>query len=366
MSDLSERYKEAADNLQISSDFKERTAEKMKAVRDGKADRGNSRRIVMLRTVSSVAAALVIVAGAFALRQSDDAVFSTESMAASETDANDSIIGTLEADVTEAVTEESSVMRAMPDNEENTEGSSSDEADNAAPEPSPAAYGIAPAALLPEETEDTVTETSVTEASVMNETEEPKAAVTSEDDAFADSGAVEVTTDALDDSAEEDVFCPEYEDIGFFRIGRGIDFSASESGSEFDDGQSYATVIPVFTEINEEETAEIYTSKTFTDSEKLSEILNKLAEYAEEGTEEISASSPSGSRYIIDLADDRGNALRVCAGTGFISFSQHSDEGIIYYTFRLDDNENADIEQYLYGLISSEDETIVSDDEMMF
>lgn len=395
MSDFSNKYKSAVEEMKISPDFKERTEKMMIELRDSENAPKRSH-IRLYRSLSVIAAAAACVAVAFSLnrtgvfdKDSDPAVIVTDTIEtrALETTAD---IPAEEAPVQEAP--EADIPEA-----DIPEAESVDE------------YSIASADSIPipdftepvhDETASEVTEASIavfeapvtTAASVVGEFHdaqvsepakkaEPVPQPPAETHAVAQEAEPEEAVeeelelesaeytppagsytgsdinDSEDETEDDSELSPSLPEAGEGVSGSGDDmgaalvsdfsraenFSAKEAVSGFKAASSSAVIIPSvsgYDDANGSVTS--YSSRKVRGIKDLDSLEKELYIHTEDQTASAVTAVPSDSRYIVDLADDQGNSLRIYIGSSYICFLL-TDGSLFSY----------DLTEYEYSAIDS-------------
>lgn len=395
MSDFSNKYKSAVEEMKISPDFKERTEKMMIELRDSENAPKRSH-IRLYRSLSVIAAAAACVAVAFSLnrtgvfdKDSDPAVIVTDTIEtqALETTAD---IPAEEAPVQEAP--EADIPEA-----DIPEAESVDE------------YSIASADSIPipdftepvhDETASEVTEASIavfeapvtTAASVVGEFHdaqvsepakkaEPVPQPPAETHAVAQEAEPEEAVeeelelesaeytppagsytgsdinDSEDETEDDSELSPSLPEAGEGVSGSGDDmgaalvsdfsraenFSAKEAVSGFKAASSSAVIIPSVSGYDDENgSVTSYSSRKVRGIKDLDSLEKELYIYTEDQTASAVTAVPSDSRYIVDLADDQGNSLRIYIGSSYICFLL-TDGSLFSY----------DLTEYEYSAIDS-------------
>lgn len=97
---------------------------------------------------------------------------------------------------------------------------------------------------------------------------------------------------------------------------------------------STLSITPNFEEYSETEGGLIALDPLFTENtEEIKNIIEDIAYCTKEKTCSLQLEAPSGSRYIIDLADDQGSCLRIYTGNNYIAFMSSGAYGAEYYVF---------------------------------
>ena len=373
MSDFSNKYKSAVEEMKISPDFKGRTEKMMIELRDSENAPKRSH-IRLYRSLSVIAAAAACVAVAFSLnrtgvfdKDSDPAVIVTDTIEtqALETTAD---IPAEEAPVQEAP--EADIPEA-----DIPEAESVDE------------YSIASADSIPipdftepvhDETASEVTEASIavfeapvtTAASVVGEFHdaqvsepakkaEPVPQPPAETHAVAQEAEPEEAVeeelelesaeytppagsytgsdinDSEDEAEDDSELSPSLPEAGGGVSGSGDDmgaalvsdfsraenFSAKEAVSGFKAASSSAVIIPSVSGYDDENgSVTSYSSRKVRGIKDLDSLEKELYIHTEDQTASAVTAVPSDSRYIVDLADDQGNSLRIYIGSSYICF----------------------------------------------
>lgn len=402
MSDFSNKYKSAVEEMKISPDFKERTEKMMIELRD--SENAPKRSYIRLyRSLSVIAAAAACVAVAFSLnrtgvfdKDSDPAVIVTDTIEtqALETTAD---IPAEEAPVQEAP--EADIPEA-----DIPEAASVDE------------YSIASADSIPipdftepvhDETASEVTEASIavfeapvtTAASVVGEFHdaqvsepakkaepvpqppaetravaqeaEPEEAVEEElelENAEYTPPAGSYTgsdiNDSEDETEDDSELSPSLPEAGEGVSGSGDDmgaalvsdfsraenFSAKEAVSGFKAASSSAVIIPSVSGYDDENgSVTSYSSRKVRGIKDLDSLEKELYIYTEDQTASAVTAVPSDSRYIVDLADDQGNSLRIYIGSSYICFLL--TDGSLF-SYDLTEDEYSAIDSIIMSLIA--------------
>lgn len=395
MSDFSNKYKSAVEEMKISPDFKGRTEKMMIELRDSENAPKRSH-IRLYRSLSVIAAAAACVAVAFSLnrtgvfdKDSDPAVIVTDTIEtqALETTAD---IPAEEAPVQEAP--EADIPEA-----DIPEAESVDE------------YSIASADSIPipdftepvhDETASEVTEASIavfeapvtTAASVVGEFHdaqvsepakkaEPVPQPPAETHAVAQEAEPEEAVeeelelesaeytppagsytgsdinDSEDEAEDDSELSPSLPEAGGGVSGSGDDmgaalvsdfsraenFSAKEAVSGFKAASSSAVIIPSVSGYDDENgSVTSYSSRKVRGIKDLDSLEKELYIHTEDQTASAVTAVPSDSRYIVDLADDQGNSLRIYIGSSYICFLL-TDGSLFSY----------DLTEYEYSAIDS-------------
>lgn len=402
MSDFSNKYKSAVEEMKISPDFKERTEKMMIELRDSENAPERSH-IRLYRSLSVIAAAAACVAVAFSLnrtgvfdKDSDPAVIVTDTIEtqALETTAD---IPAEEAPVQEAP--EADIPEA-----DIPEAESVDE------------YSIASADSIPipdftepvhDETASEVTEASIavfeapvtTAASVVGEFHdaqvsepakkaEPVPQPPAETHAVAQEAEPEEAVeeelelesaeytppagsytgsdinDSEDETEDDSELSPSLPEAGEGVSGSGDDmgtalvsdfsraenFSAKEAVSGFKAASSSAVIIPSVSGYDDENgSVTSYSSRKVRGIKDLDSLEKELYIYTEDQTASSVTAVPSDSRYIVDLADDQGNSLRIYIGSSYICFLL--TDGSLF-SYDLTEDEYSAIDSIIMSLIA--------------
>ena len=402
MSDFSNKYKSAVEEMKISPDFKERTEKMMIELRD--SENAPKRSYIRLyRSLSVIAAAAACVAVAFSLnrtgvfdKDSDPAVIVTDTIEtqALETTAD---IPAEEAPVQEAP--EADIPEA-----DIPEAESVDE------------YSIASADSIPipdftepvhDETASEVTEASIavfeapvtTAASVVGEFHdaqvsepakkaEPVPQPPAETRAVAQEAEPEEAVeeelelesaeytppagsytgsdinDSEDETEDDSELSPSLPEAGEGVSGSGDDmgaalvsdfsraenFSAKEAVSGFKAASSSAVIIPSVSGYDDESgSVTSYSSRKVRGIKDLDSLEKELYTHTEDQTASAVTAVPSDSRYIVDLADDQGNSLRIYIGSSYICFLL--TDGSLF-SYDLTEDEYSAIDSIIMSLIA--------------
>lgn len=402
MSDFSNKYKSAVEEMKISPDFKGRTEKMMIELRDSENAPKRSH-IRLYRSLSVIAAAAACVAVAFSLnrtgvfdKDSDPAVIVTDTIEtqALETTAD---IPAEEAPVQEAP--EADIPEA-----DIPEAESVDE------------YSIASADSIPipdftepvhDETASEVTEASIavfeapvtTAASVVGEFHdaqvsepakkaEPVPQPPAETHAVAQEAEPEEAVeeelelesaeytppagsytgsdinDSEDEAEDDSELSPSLPEAGGGVSGSGDDmgaalvsdfsraenFSAKEAVSGFKAASSSAVIIPSVSGYDDENgSVTSYSSRKVRGIKDLDSLEKELYIYTEDQTASAVTAVPSDSRYIVDLADDQGNSLRIYIGSSYICFLL--TDGSLF-SYDLTEDEYSAIDSIIMSLIA--------------
>lgn len=402
MSDFSNKYKSAVEEMQISPDFKERTEKMMIELRDSENAPKRSH-IRLYRSLSVIAAAAACVAVAFSLnrtgvfdKDSDPAVIVTD------------IIETQAMETTADIPAEEAPVQEAPEADipeaDIPEAESVDE------------YSIASADSIPtpdftepvhDETASEVTEASIavfeapvtTAASVVGEFHdaqvsepakkaepvpqppaethavaqeaEPEEAVEEELElesaeytppAGSYTGSdIHDNEDETEDDSELSPSLPEAgegvsgssDDMGTALVSdfsRAESFSAKEAVSSFKAASSSAVIIPSVSGYDDENgSVTSYSSRKVRGIKDLDSLEKELYIYTEDQTASAVTAVPSDSRYIVDLADDQGNSLRIYIGSSYICFLL--TDGSLF-SYDLTEDEYSAIDSIIMSLIA--------------
>ncbi len=390
MSDFSNKYKSAVEEMKISPDFKERTEKMMIELRDSENAPKRSH-IRLYRSLSVIAAAAACVAVAFSLnrtgvfdKDSDPAVIVTDTIEtqALETTAD---IPTEEAPVQEAPeadipeaesVDEYSIASAdsipIPDFTEPVHDETASEVTEAsiavfeAPvttaasvvgefhdaQVSEPAKKAEPVPQPPAETRAVAQEAEPEEA-VEEELELESAEYTPPAGSYTGSD-INDSEDETEDDSELSPSLPEAgegvsgssDDMGTALVSdfsRAESFSAKEAVSGFKAASSSAVIIPSVSGYDDENgSVTSYSSRKVRGIKDLDSLEKELYIYTEDQTASAVTAVPSDSRYIVDLADDQGNSLRIYIGSSYICFLL-TDGSLFSY----------DLTEYEYSAIDS-------------
>ena len=390
MSDFSNKYKSAVEEMKISPDFKERTEKMMIELRDSENAPKRSH-IRLYRSLSVIAAAAACVAVAFSLnrtgvfdKDSDPAVIVTDIIEtqAMETTADipaeeAPVQEAPEADIPEAASvDEYSIASAdsipIPDFTEPVQ-------DETAPEVTEASVAVFEAPVttaasvvgelhdaqvsepakkaepVPQPPAETraVTQEAEPEEAVEEELELESAEYTPPAGSYTGSD-INDSEDETEDDSELSPSLPEAgegvsgsgDDMGAALVSdfsRAENFSAKEAVSGFKAASSSAVIIPSVSGYDDENgSVTSYSSRKVRGIKDLDSLEKELYIYTEDQTASAVTSVPSDSRYIVDLADDQGNSLRIYIGSSYICFLL-TDGSLFSY----------DLTEYEYSAIDS-------------
>lgn len=369
MSDFSNKYKSAVEKMKISPDFKERTEKMMIELRDSENAPKRSH-IRLYRSLSVIAAAAACVAVAFSLnrtgvfdKDSDPAVIVTDTIEtqAMETTADipaeeAPVQEAPEADIPEAASvDEYSIASAdsipIPDFTEPVQ-------DETAPEVTEASVAVFEAPVttaasvvgelhdaqvsepakkaepVPQPPAETraVTQEAEPEEAVEEELELESAEYTPPAGSYTGSD-IHDNEDETEDDSELSPSLPEAgegvsgssDDMGTALVSdfsRAESFSAKEAVSGFKAASSSAVIIPSVSGYDDENgSVTSYSSRKVRGIKDLNSLEKELYIHTEDQTASAITAVPSDSRYILDLADDQGNSLRIYIGSSYICFS---------------------------------------------
>ena len=396
MSDFSNKYKSAVDEMKISPDFKERTEKMMIELRDSESTHKRSK-IKLYRGLSAAAAAAACIAVAFSLnrtgvfdKNSDPAVIVTDTIetqaletsaaqepveetapAAAEYDSGEADVASVDEysiandistpipDFTEPVYESSPV--------ETYEAVVTDEQ-----VPATTSAGAAAELQTPH-----VTEAAKSKPSVHEETQPVNDETEQAEEEAVDGGlfleSAEYTPPAgtypageyipdndYDDSEELTPSLPEagegavsdddsISSTVVSEIARAEDFSAKEAVSGFKAASSSAVIIPSVSGYDDDGSVTSYSSRKIRGIKDLNSLEKELYIYTEDQTASAVTAIPSDSSYIVDLADDQGNSLRIYIGRGYICFSL--TDGSLF-SYDLSDEEYNSVDSFILSLIA--------------
>lgn len=392
MSDFSNKYKSAVEEMKISPDFKERTEKMMIELRDSENAPKRSH-IRLYRSLSVIAAAAACVAVAFSLnrtgvfdKDSDPAVIVTDTIEtqALETTADipaeeAPVQEAPEADIPEAASvDEYSIASAdsipIPDFTEPVQDETAPEVTEAsiavfeAPvttaasvvgefhdaQVSEPAKKAEPVPQPPAETHAVAQEAEPEEV-VEEELELESAEYTPPAGSYTGSD-INDNEDETEDDSELSPSLPEAgegvsgsgsgDDMGAALVSdfsRAENFSAKEAVSGFKAASSSAVIIPSVSGYDDENgSVTSYSSRKVRGIKDLDSLEKELYIYTEDQTASAVTAVPSDSRYIVDLADDQGNSLRIYIGSSYICFLL-TDGSLFSY----------DLTEYEYSAIDS-------------
>lgn len=397
MSDFSNKYKSAVEEMKISPDFKERTEKKMIELRDSENAPKRSH-IRLYRSLSVIAAAAACVAVAFSLnrtgvfdKDSDPAVIVTDTIEtqAMETTADipaeeAPVQEAPEADIPEAASvDEYSIASAdsipIPDFTEPVQ-------DETAPEVTEASVAVFEAPVttaasvvgelhdaqvsepakkaepVPQPPAETraVTQEAEPEEAVEEELELESAEYTPPAGSYTGSD-IHDNEDETEDDSELSPSLPEAgegvsgssDDMGTALVSdfsRAESFSAKEAVSGFKAASSSAVIIPSVSGYDDENgSVTSYSSRKVRGIKDLNSLEKELYIHTEDQTASAVTAVPSDSRYILDLADDQGNSLRIYIGSSYICFSL--TDGSLF-SYDLTEDEYSAIDSIIMSLIA--------------
>ena len=397
MSDFSNKYKSAVEEMQISPDFKERTEKMMIELRDSENAPKRSH-IRLYRSLSVIAAAAACVAVAFSLnrtgvfdKDSDPAVIVTDTIEtqALETTADipaeeAPVQEAPEADIPEAESvDEYSIASAdsipIPDFTEPVHDETASEVTEAsiavfeAPvttaasvvgefhdaQVSEPAKKAEPVPQPPAETHAVAQEAEPEEA-VEEELELESAEYTPPAGSYTGSD-INDSEDETEDDSELSPSLPEAgegvsgsgDDMGTALVSdfsRAESFSAKEAVSGFKAASSSAVIIPSVSGYDDENgSVTSYSSRKVRGIKDLDSLEKELYIYTEDQTASAVTAVPSDSRYIVDLADDQGNSLRIYIGSSYICFLL--TDGSLF-SYDLTEDEYSAIDSIIMSLIA--------------
>ena len=397
MSDFSNKYKSAVEKMKISPDFKERTEKMMIELRDSENAPKRSH-IRLYRSLSVIAAAAACVAVAFSLNRtgvfdkgSDPAVIVTDIIEtqAMETTADipaeeAPVQEAPEADIPEAASvDEYSIASAdsipIPDFTEPVQ-------DETAPEVTEASVAVFEAPVttaasvvgelhdaqvsepakkaepVPQPPAETraVTQEAEPEEAVEEELELESAEYTPPAGSYTGSD-IHDNEDETEDDSELSPSLPEAgegvsgssDDMGTALVSdfsRAESFSAKEAVSGFKAASSSAVIIPSVSGYDDENgSVTSYSSRKVRGIKDLNSLEKELYIHTEDQTASAVTAVPSDSRYILDLADDQGNSLRIYIGSSYICFSL--TDGSLF-SYDLTEDEYSAIDSIIMSLIA--------------
>lgn len=397
MSDFSNKYKSAVEEMKISPDFKERTEKMMIELRDSENAPKRSH-IWLYRSLSVIAAAAACVAVAFSLnrtgvfdKDSDPAVIVTDIIEtqAMETTADipaeeAPVQEAPEADIPEAASvDEYSIASAdsipIPDFTEPVQ-------DETAPEVTEASVAVFEAPVttaasvvgelhdaqvsepakkaepVPQPPAETraVTQEAEPEEAAEEELELESAEYTPPAGSYTGSD-IHDNEDETEDDSELSPSLPEAgegvsgssDDMGTALVSdfsRAESFSAKEAVSGFKAASSSAVIIPSVSGYdNENGSVTSYSSRKVRGIKDLNSLEKELYIHTEDQTASAVTAVPSDSRYIVDLADDQGNSLRIYIGSSYICFLL--TDGSLF-SYDLTEDEYSAIDSIIMSLIA--------------
>ena len=397
MSDFSNKYKSAVEKMKISPDFKERTEKMMIELRNSENAPKRSH-IRLYRSLSVIAAAAACVAVAFSLnrtgvfdKDSDPAVIVTDIIEtqAMETTADipaeeAPVQEAPEADIPEAASvDEYSIASAdsipIPDFTEPVQ-------DETAPEVTEASVAVFEAPVttaasvvgelhdaqvsepakkaepVPQPPAETraVTQEAEPEEAVEEELELEIAEYTPPAGSYTGSD-IHDNEDETEDDSELSPSLPEAgegvsgssDDMGTALVSdfsRAESFSAKEAVSGFKAASSSAVIIPSVSGYDDENgSVTSYSSRKVRGIKDLNSLEKELYIHTEDQTASAVTAVPSDSRYILDLADDQGNSLRIYIGSSYICFSL--TDGSLF-SYDLTEDEYSAIDSIIMSLIA--------------
>ena len=397
MSDFSNKYKSDVEEMKISPDFKERTEKMMIELRDSENAPKRSH-IRLYRSLSVIAAAAACVAVAFSLnrtgvfdKDSDPAVIVTDTIEtqALETTADipaeeAPVQEAPEADIPEAESvDEYSIASAdsipIPDFTEPVHDETASEVTEAsiavfeAPvttaasvvgefhdaQVSEPAKKAEPVPQPPAETHAVAQEAEPEEA-VEEELELESAEYTPPAGSYTGSDI----NDSEDETEDDSELSPSLPGAGEGVSGSGDDmgaalvsdfsraenFSAKEAVSGFKAASSSAVIIPSVSGYDDENgSVTSYSSRKVRGIKDLDSLEKELYIYTEDQTASAVTAVPSDSRYIVDLADDQGNSLRIYIGSSYICFLL--TDGSLF-SYDLTEDEYSAIDSIIMSLIA--------------
>ncbi|MCU6727091.1 Uncharacterised protein [uncultured Ruminococcus sp.] len=402
MSDFSNKYKSAVEEMKISPDFKERTEKMMIELRD--SENAPKRSYIRLyRSLSVIAAAAACVAVAFSLnrtgvfdKDSDPAVIVTDTIETQALETTADIpaeeapvqeapeADIPEADIPEAESvDEYSIASAdsipIPDFTEPVHDETASEVTEAsiavfeAPvttaasvvgefhdaQVSEPAKKAEPVPQPPAETHAVAQEAEPEEA-VEEELELESAEYTPPAGSYTGSD-IHDNEDETEDDSELSPSLPEAgegvsgsgDDMGAALVSdfsRAENFSAKEAVSGFKAASSSAVIIPSVSGYDDENgSVTSYSSRKVRGIKDLDSLEKELYIYTEDQTASSVTAVPSDSRYIVDLADDQGNSLRIYIGSSYICFLL--TDGSLF-SYDLTEDEYSAIDSIIMSLIA--------------
>lgn len=402
MSDFSNKYKSAVEKMKISPDFKERTEKMMIELRDSENAPKRSH-IRLYRSLSVIAAAAACVAVAFSLnrtgvfdKDSDPAVIVTDTIETQALETTADIpaeeapvqeapeADIPEADIPEAASvDEYSIASAdsipIPDFTEPVHDETASEVTEAsiavfeAPvttaasvvgefhdaQVSEPAKKAEPVPQPPAETHAVAQEAEPEEAA-EEELELESAEYTPPAGSYTGSD-INDSEDETEDDSELSPSLPEAgegvsgssDDMGAALVSdfsRAENFSAKEAVSGFKAASSSAVIIPSVSGYDDENgSVTSYSSRKVRGIKDLDSLEKELYIYTEDQTASAVTAVPSDSRYIVDLADDQGNSLRIYIGSSYICFLL--TDGSLF-SYDLTEDEYSAIDSIIMSLIA--------------
>lgn len=397
MSDFSNKYKSAVEEMKISPDFKERTEKMMIELRDSENAPKRSH-IRLYRSLSVIAAAAACVAVAFSLnrtgvfdKDSDPAVIVTDTIETQSMETTADIPAeeapvqeAPEADIPEAASvDEYSIASAdsipIPDFTEPVQ-------DETAPEVTEASVAVFEAPVttaasvvgelhdaqvsepakkaepVPQPPAETraVTQEAEPEEAVEEELELESAEYTPPAGSYTGSD-IHDNEDESEDDSELSPSLPEAgegvsgssDDMGTALVSdfsRAESFSAKEAVSGFKAASSSAVIIPSVSGYDDENgSVTSYSSRKVRGIKDLNSLEKELYIHTEDQTASAVTAVPSDSIYILDLADDQGNSLRIYIGSSYICFSL--TDGSLF-SYDLTEDEYSAIDSIIMSLIA--------------
>ena len=131
---------------------------------------------------------------------------------------------------------------------------------------------------------------------------------------------------------------------------RAESFSAKEAVSGFKAASSSAVIIPSVSGYdNENGSVTSYSSRKVRGIKDLNSLEKELYIHTEDQTASAVTAVPSDSRYIVDLADDQGNSLRIYIGSSYICFLL--TDGSLF-SYDLTEDEYSAIDSIIMSLIA--------------
>lgn len=397
MSDFSNKYKSAVEEMKISPDFKERTEKMMIELRDSENAPKRSH-IRLYRSLSVIAAAAACVAVAFSLnrtgvfdKDSDPAVIVTDTIEtqALETTADipaeeAPVQEAPEADIPEAESVDEYIIASadsipIPDFTEPVHDETASEVTEAsiavfeAPvttaasvvgefhdaQVSEPAKKAEPVPQPPAETHAVAQEAEPEEAA-EEELELESAEYTPPAGSYTGSD-INDSEDETEDDSELSPSLPEAgegvsgsgDDMGAALVSdfsRAENFSAKDAVSGFKAASSSAVIIPSVSGYDDENgSVTSYSSRKVRGIKDLDSLEKELYIYTEDQTVSAVTAVPSDSRYIVDLADDQGNSLRIYIGSSYICFLL--TDGSLF-SYDLTEDEYSAIDSIIMSLIA--------------
>ena len=374
MSGFSDKYKNTLDDMEISSDFKERTAKKMAEIRDNQPKRF----IVSRRTITSVTAAAACIAAVFSLsragvleKDAQPAVIEagtsptvTEAITTAETE---------QTEITDEIIETASHDNAIPEAAAEAPATTVSSAEQTVYTSQPPAQTTAvittaaetqpeftylPQTIAAEETAaayipPVITAAVTAEAEIYSPiTTSPNLIISANDiadeaDSPADNdmgfiGESSAKMEAIDAAPVQDSY-----DSGIAIAGAGgkaRSFSPKDTVSSFKAAESSAVITFYDTPSAISDSVKVRSIK------KLKQLMEMLYSYTDKKEAAYLTEAPSDISSTIDFADEQGNALRVFTGTDYICFEVAEADCTAYYKYILTADELSHLREFLSEL----------------